>query len=52
MTESKKDAPNTGRVVEVKGVVIDVAFGDQLPAIYNALEIEIAPLEKAESPRR
>ena len=46
MTESKKDAPNTGRVVEVKGVVIDVAFGDQLPAIYNALEIEIAPLEK------
>ena len=46
MTESKKDAPNTGRVVEVKGVVIDVAFGDQLPEVYNALEIEIAPLEK------
>jgi len=46
MTKSKKDAPNTGKVVEVKGVVIDVAFTDRLPAIYNALEIEIAPLEE------
>ena len=38
----KNSAPNVGRVIEVKGVVIDVAFeGGRLPGIYNALEIEI-----------
>jgi F-type H+-transporting ATPase subunit beta len=32
----------TGTVVEIKGVVLDVAFEDgHLPAIYNALEIEV-----------
>ena len=46
MTEPKKDAPNSGKVIEVKGVVIDVAFTDHMPAIYNALEIEIAPTER------
>src|SRR5664280_2657402 len=51
MTEPQKDAPNAGRVIEVKGVVIDVAFGSQLPAIYNALEIEIAPLSEGEESR-
>jgi F-type H+-transporting ATPase subunit beta len=52
MTEQKKekDAPNTGKVIEVKGVVIDVAFTDRLPAIYNALEIEIAPLVEGDEP--
>src|SRR6478672_877399 len=31
-----------GRVVEIKGVVLDVAFEDgHLPKIYNALEIEV-----------
>ncbi len=44
MTKPKKDAPNIGKVIEVQGVVIDVAFTDRLPAIYNALEIEIPPL--------
>ncbi len=30
----------TGKILEIKGVVLDVRFGtDQLPAIYNALEI-------------
>ena len=29
--------PNVGKVVEIKGVVIDAVFPDQLPAIYNAL---------------
>jgi F-type H+/Na+-transporting ATPase subunit beta len=33
---------NTGRIVEVKGVVLDAVFAEQLPEIYNALSIEIA----------
>jgi F-type H+-transporting ATPase subunit beta len=31
---------NVGRVEEVAGVVIEAVFPDQLPEIYNALEIE------------
>jgi F-type H+-transporting ATPase subunit beta len=30
---------NVGRIVEIKGVVIDAIFSEGLPAIYNALEI-------------
>jgi len=29
----------TGTILEIKGVVLDVRFGDTLPGIYNALEI-------------
>ncbi len=36
---------NVGKVVEIKGVVIDVIFPEQLPAIYNALRIT-APEEE------
>jgi F-type H+-transporting ATPase subunit beta len=32
---------NVGRIVEIKGVVVDAVFPDQLPAIYNALRIEV-----------
>jgi F-type H+-transporting ATPase subunit beta len=32
---------NTGRIIEIKGVVIDAVFTDRLPEIYTALEIEI-----------
>jgi F-type H+-transporting ATPase subunit beta len=32
---------NSGRIVEIKGVVIDAVFTDSLPEIYTALEIEI-----------
>jgi F-type H+/Na+-transporting ATPase subunit beta len=35
------DGRNVGRVVEVKGVVIDVVFAERLPEIYTALEVEI-----------
>ena len=35
-------AANTGRIVEIKGVVIDAVFAETLPEIYTALEIEIA----------
>ena len=32
---------NKGKVVQIIGVVIDVEFGENLPAIYNALEIKM-----------
>ncbi len=32
---------NTGRIVQVIGPVVDVHFPEELPAIYNALEIAI-----------
>ena len=32
---------NVGRIVEIKGVVIDAVFSSGLPAIYNALEISL-----------
>ena len=30
---------NTGTILEIKGVVLDVRFTDDLPSIYNALQI-------------
>ncbi len=30
---------NIGTILEIKGVVLDVRFGDDLPGIYNALQI-------------
>ncbi len=30
---------NIGTILEIKGVVLDVRFPDQLPSIYNAIEI-------------
>ncbi len=35
------DGPNTGRIVEVKGVVIDAVFTERLPEIYTALRLDI-----------
>jgi F-type H+-transporting ATPase subunit beta len=32
---------NVGRIVEIKGVVIDAIFPEMLPTIYNALEITL-----------
>jgi F-type H+/Na+-transporting ATPase subunit beta len=32
---------NVGKVIEIKGVVIDAAFTEQMPGIYNALKIEL-----------
>ncbi len=42
MSENGSDRTNTGRIIEIKGVVIDAVFPDELPEIYTALEIEIA----------
>ena len=36
------DGRNTGRIVEIKGVVIDAVFSDRLPEIDTALAIEVA----------
>jgi F-type H+-transporting ATPase subunit beta len=38
---SNGNGQNVGRIVEIKGVVIDAVFEDALPAIYNALHIDI-----------
>jgi F-type H+-transporting ATPase subunit beta len=32
---------NTGKIVEIKGVVIDAVFHEKLPTIYNALRISL-----------
>jgi F-type H+-transporting ATPase subunit beta len=37
---------NKGKVKQVIGAVVDIEFGGDLPAIYNALETEIKPGEK------
>jgi F-type H+-transporting ATPase subunit beta len=36
---------NKGRIVQVVGPVVDVAFGDTLPRIYNALTVEYQTLD-------
>jgi F-type H+/Na+-transporting ATPase subunit beta len=42
MSTNGSTTPNTGRIIEIKGVVIDAVFPDRLPHIYSALEIDIA----------
>ncbi len=41
MSENGTDSANTGRIIEIKGVVIDAVFSDELPEIYTALAIEV-----------
>jgi len=40
MPESKENARNVGKIVEIKGVVIDVVFPERLPEILTALRVE------------
>jgi F-type H+/Na+-transporting ATPase subunit beta len=42
LSENASSGTNSGRIVEIKGVVIDALFTERLPQIYTALEIEIA----------
>ncbi len=37
----QKNGQNVGKVIEVKGVVIDALFPDELPQIYHAVQITI-----------
>src|ERR687891_741877 len=44
MSENRTDGTtgtNTGRIVEIRGVVIDAVFTDQLPEINTALSIDV-----------
>jgi F-type H+/Na+-transporting ATPase subunit beta len=47
MSENGQERTNTGRIIEIKGVVIDAVFADRLPEIYTALEIEIGDGEES-----
>ena len=47
MSENGGERTNTGRIIEIKGVVIDAVFPDRLPNIYTALEIEVAEGESS-----
>jgi F-type H+-transporting ATPase subunit beta len=40
---------NTGKVVEIKGVVIDVVFPDRLPEIYHAVTMQLPSGEGGET---
>jgi F-type H+-transporting ATPase subunit beta len=37
----KSNGKNTGKIVEIKGVVLDAVFPDRLPEIYHALSIQV-----------
>jgi F-type H+-transporting ATPase subunit beta len=38
---ANKDSKNVGRIVEIKGVVVDAVFHEELPGIYSALRIQV-----------
>jgi F-type H+-transporting ATPase subunit beta len=40
MADQNRNGKNTGKIVEIKGVVLDAVFPDRLPEIYSALSIE------------
>ena len=42
MADQTSNGSNRGSIVEIKGVVLDAVFPDQLPAIYSALSIQTA----------
>jgi F-type H+-transporting ATPase subunit beta len=41
MAAKQQSDSNVGKVIEIKGVVLDVVFPGRLPEIYNALEIQL-----------
>ena len=40
---------NVGKIVEIKGVVIDAVFSGELPEIYNALSIQVPSADGSSS---
>src|SRR5579884_532249 len=38
---AKTNGRNTGKIVEIKGVVLDAVFPDRLPEIYHAVRISV-----------
>ncbi len=41
MSSTEQNAKNVGKIVEIKGVVLDAVFPERLPEIYSALRIPI-----------
>jgi F-type H+/Na+-transporting ATPase subunit beta len=41
MSTKSQETQNVGKIVEIKGVVLDAVFTDQLPAINSALRISV-----------
>ena len=41
MADQSQNGSHTGRIVEIKGVVLDAVFPAQLPEINNALRIQV-----------
>src|SRR5919197_3039717 len=41
MPEQKAETKNVGKLIEVRGVVIDAVFPEHLPEIYTALQITV-----------
>ncbi len=42
MSANEQSRENVGKIAEIRGVVIDAVFPDQLPTIYSALRIPMA----------
>ncbi len=45
MPEQSSNGQNVGKLIEIKGVVIDAIFPDNLPEIYSALRISVEDRE-------
>jgi F-type H+/Na+-transporting ATPase subunit beta len=45
---NEPDKPNTGRIEEVQGVVVEVVFPDKLPEIYHAIKVRRPEAAKEE----
>jgi F-type H+-transporting ATPase subunit beta len=41
MSTKSQESQNVGKIVEIKGVVLDAVFTDRLPSIYSALRISV-----------
>ena len=41
MSDTSTSGSSVGRIIEIKGVVVDAVFPDGLPEILSALEIEL-----------
>jgi len=41
MSSTEKNGGNVGKIVEIKGVVLDAVFPGKLPEIYNAVRISV-----------
>ncbi len=40
-TTTKPPKTTKGRIIQIVGVVVDIEFAEKLPAIYNALEVDL-----------